>query len=339
VRKFMKLFKSLLVAPATLGLLAPMAATANEVTISDFTPAEELAITNSRVDGLEARMNDFEAGSFSETTTASFTVDTVIGAVDGTGQTALITDGTEAVEAYYGFQIDLATSFTGEDALAVSIDAGNSFGSLGEADLNGPFANAAGGTDGLSVDGVSYTFPVAGATVVIGDNTDGSVLFSKACVYGGGTTTLGDCGALNTGFDGAGTALGASYDFDNGFTVAAGYAGDGSTNGLLTDEGLDEYGFNAMYTGDTYGISLAYATLEQADDSDDNFTSINAYWAPEGFPSISVGYEWGVNGNLAANADGLTSYFVGLQFEEVGPGTLGVALGNRVSTPEGTDEQ
>ena len=335
----MKLFKSLLVAPATLGLLAPMSATANEVTISDFTPAEELAITNSRVDGLEARMNNFEAGSFSETTTASFTVDTVIGAVDGTGIQTGVTDGTEAVEAYYGFQIDLNTSFTGEDSLDVSIDAGNSFGSLGEADLNGPFANAAGGTDGLSVDGVSYTFPLGGATVIVGDNTDGSALFSTACVYGGGTTTLGDCGASNTGFDGAGTALGASYDFDNGFTVAVGYAGDGSTNGLLTDEGLDEYGFNAMYTGDTYGISLAYATLEQADNSDDNFTSFNAYWAPEGFPSISVGYEWGINGNLAAAADGLTSYFVGLQFEEVGPGTLGAALGSRVATPEATNEQ
>ena len=79
----MKLFKSLLVAPATLGLLAPIAATANEVTINDFNPAEELAVTNSRVDGLEARMNNFEAGSFSTTTTASFSADFVIGAVDG----------------------------------------------------------------------------------------------------------------------------------------------------------------------------------------------------------------------------------------------------------------
>ena len=34
----MKLFKSLLVAPATLGLLAPMSATANEITINDFNP-------------------------------------------------------------------------------------------------------------------------------------------------------------------------------------------------------------------------------------------------------------------------------------------------------------
>mgnify|MGYP007000405096 len=73
----MKLFKSLLVAPATLGLLAPMSVTANELNITDvsgyssseeiqniseFLPAE-LAVTNSRVDGLEARINDFEAGS------------------------------------------------------------------------------------------------------------------------------------------------------------------------------------------------------------------------------------------------------------------------------------
>ena len=55
----MKLFKSLLVAPASLGLLAPMAATANEVTINDFNAAEEIAVTNSRVDGLEARLNNF----------------------------------------------------------------------------------------------------------------------------------------------------------------------------------------------------------------------------------------------------------------------------------------
>ena len=63
----MKLFKSLLVAPATLGLLAPMAVTANTInladvstyssseeviSISDFNTAEELAVTNSRLDGL-----------------------------------------------------------------------------------------------------------------------------------------------------------------------------------------------------------------------------------------------------------------------------------------------
>ena len=329
----MKLFKSLLVAPATLGLLAPMSATANEVTIGDFTTAEELAITNSRVDGLEARMNNFEAGSFSETTSASFTVDFGIGAVDGTGISTGVTDGQEALETGYGFQIDLTTSFTGEDTLAVSIDAGNAGGAVTEFDMNGPY-NAA-SDDVLAVDGVSYTFPVGGATVIVGDNTDGSALFSQACVYSGGSNTLSDCGMLNAGFDGLGTAIGASYDFDNGFTVAAGYAGDGSTtNGLLTDEGFDEYGFNAMYTGDNYGVSLTYATVETSATDDDNFTAINAYWQPDGFPSISIGYEWGVDGSEVAAQDGLTSYFVGVQFDEVGPGTLGVAIGPKVATTE-----
>ena len=102
----MKLFKSLLVAPATLGLLAPMSATANEVTINDFNPAEELAVTNSRVDGLEARLNNFEAGSFSETTSASFGSNFYVGAVESSATG-------EAVTFSYDFSMDLSTSFTG----------------------------------------------------------------------------------------------------------------------------------------------------------------------------------------------------------------------------------
>ena len=169
----MKLFKSLLVAPAALGLLAPMSATANEVTINDFNPAEELALTNSRVDGLEARLNNFEAGSFSETTTASFSADMAIGATDGVA-------GKEAITALYGFQIDLNTSFTGEDSLDISIDAGNGASTgdgLDELDLNET-------NDALSVDGVSYTFPLGDKTTVfVGDNMDGSTLYSTCLLY------------------------------------------------------------------------------------------------------------------------------------------------------------
>jgi len=332
----MKLFKSLLVAPAALGLLAPMSATANEVTISDFTPAEELAITNSRVDGLEARMNDFEAGSFSETTTASFSADFAIGSVDGGTAT---TD--DALEAYYGFQIDLNTSFTGEDSLDISIDAGNAGGAATEFDLNGGVTTATNTTttDILTVDGVSYTFPLAGATLMVGDNTDGSALFTTSCTYGGPSNTLDDCGNVNAGITGSGTMFGASYDFDNGFTAAFGYAGDGSsTSGLMTKEGLDAYGLNAAYTGDTYGLSLTYATVEATTTTDDTFTAVNAYWAPEGYPSISVGYEWGEDGSESATEDGLTSYFVGVQFDEVGPGSAGIALGTKTPTTEDGSE-
>ena len=119
----MKLFKSLLVAPASLGLLAPMAATANEVTINDFNAAEEIAVTNSRVDGLEARLNNFEAGSFSETTSASFSVGTVLGSIDGDTTS-------ESTSFDFQFNIGLSTSFTGEDSLDIAIDNGSGTQSL-----------------------------------------------------------------------------------------------------------------------------------------------------------------------------------------------------------------
>ena len=75
----------------------------------------------------------------------------------------------------------------------------------------------------LQVDGVSYTFPVGDkTTVIVGDNTDGSALFTTACVYGGPGDMLDDCGNVNAGITGGGATVGASYDFGNGFTAAVG---------------------------------------------------------------------------------------------------------------------
>ena len=162
----MKLFKSLLVAPATLGLLAPVAATANEVTINDFNAAEEIAVTNSRIDGLEARFNNLEAGSFSETTTASFGVDFLVGAEDGAAS--------EAAQFGYQMGIGLETSFTGEDALSATIDIGDgASGALAFDDT----------ADVLTLDGLTYTFPVGGSTVMVGDSTDISGVYTGAVSY------------------------------------------------------------------------------------------------------------------------------------------------------------
>jgi len=338
----MKLFKSLLVAPATLGLLAPLSVTANEInltdvsgysstaeveSISDFDAAKELAVTNSRVDGLEARFNNFEAGSFSDTTTASFSADFAVASEGG---------GSEAVQAYYGFQIDLNTSFTGEDSLDVSIDAGNSGGAASEFDLNG---DAGAGNDVLTVDGVSYTFPLAGATVFVGDNTDGSSLYSTACVYGGPSNNLDDCGNGSSAMAGGqGTAFGASYEFSDGFAVAVGYTGAGSsTSGLMTKEGQDTFGGQLSYSADSYGASLTVAKVDGVAGGNDDrkYYGLNGYWTPSetgAIPSVSVGYEIG-------DAQGLretSQWFVGLQWDEAGPGTLGTAVGT-VGASEGVE--
>ena len=320
----MKLFKSLLVAPATLGLLAPVAATANEVTISDFSPAEQLAITNSRVDGLEARLNNVEAGSFSETTTASFSVDFAVGAVDGSGVTSTLTDGTEQLNATYGFQIDLSTSFTGEDSLDISLDAGNDGGTLGEFDTNGPATTSAGtASDALTVDGVSYTFPLGGATAFVGDNTDGSMLFTTACVYGGPSNTLDDCANVTAGITGGGVSIGAAYDFDNGFSTA--FGAQFTETGIATDENADSYALNAAYIADSYGVSVTYANVENGNNND-TYTALNGYYSFDSGLSISAGYEIGDLDGVAATVDETEAYFVGIS-GAVGPGELGAAAG------------
>ena len=258
----MKLFKSLLIAPATLGLLAPLSVTANELNlaevsgysssedvqdISEFYP-KELAVTNSRVDGLEARLNEFEAGSFSETTTASFSADFYTGSV---------TDG--PVMATYGFQIDLNTSFTGEDSLDISLDSGNTLPtSSGVLEFDGNQT-----AEALDVDGVSYTFPLLGATVFVADNGDASSLFTTACTYGGPTNTLDDCGNVNAAPTGGAVAAGVSYDFGNGFTTAAGFqTTTEAVTGIGTEDSTDAITINGAYIGDNFGVSVSYATIE-----------------------------------------------------------------------------
>ena len=214
----MKLFKSLLVAPATLGLLAPLSATANEVTINDFDSAEAIAVTNSRVDGLEARLNNFEAGSFSETTSASFGSTFYVGSVDASTNNGATTFS-------YDFSLGLNTSFTGEDSLDVAIIGGNAMGNDSAVDAYMAGESTA---DALVLDGIAYTFPLGGFTVTAGDGVGVDDLNTGACAYSAFTDLLGDCGTSAVGGN-ADSAVAMSYDFGNGFTIAGGIGGGGQT--------------------------------------------------------------------------------------------------------------
>ena len=304
----MKLFKSLLVAPATLGLLAPMTASANEVTINDFNAAEEIAVTNSRIDGLEARFNNLEAGSFSETTTASFGVDFVVGAEDGATS--------EAVGFGYQMGIGLSTSFTGEDSLDVAIDIGDgTSGALAFDDTS----------DVLTVDGLTYTFPVGGATVMVGDSTDISAVYTGACAYSSFTDYMGNCGTGSTvGVGGSGVTAAMSYAFDSGFSLAGGISSE--TDSILTEEGSDIYGIEAAYSADSYGVSVAYADNEAT-----TAWGVNGYYAFDAV-TLSAGVESVDDG---ATAEG---FFVGLSFPEVGAGSLDIGMGTTGNFKDGDTE-
>ena len=339
----MKLFQRLLVAPAALGLLSPLAANATEVNLNDianYSDVESIDLANSfdnekSTDSLllaggeglvDSHSHD---GSFNETTTASFSVDFAVGAVDGKDITSGRTDGDEDLQAVYGFQIDLNTSFSGEDSLDVSIDAGNSASTspLAEFDLNT-------GSDALTVDGVSYTFPVGDkTTVIVGDNTDGSALFNIACVYGGPSNTLDDCGAPKAGITGGGLTVGASYDIGSGFTAAVG--AQFVESGIATKENNDTYAVNLAYAGDNYGASITYASYEDGTNGVDTdyYTALNGYYSFDSGFSISAGYEQGTIGGVNSQADEATAYFVGIE-TELGAGTFGAALGTQGSEVE-----
>ena len=193
-------------------------------------------------------------------------------------------------------------------------------------------------SDALNVDGITYTFPLGGATVVVGDTTDISSTFTGACAYSAFTDYMGNCGTGNSvGVGGKGVTASIGYAFDSGFSLAGGVSSVESE--IMTKEGSDLYAIEAAYTADTYGVSLTYATVETSTTAEDTWTAINGYWAPEGFPSVSAGYEVGDIGGAAATADEKTSFFLGVQFDEVGPGSLGFAMGTKTPTVENVDEQ
>ena len=339
----MKLFQRLLVAPAALGLLAPISANATEFNLNDVTnysDVDSIEFANSFNNVEESTETKLIAGGeglvdfgddFSETTTATFSADFAIGSVDGN-------TSEDAVQGIYGFQIDLNTSFTGDDSFDVSIDAGNGGSGLTELDLND-----AGTDDALAVDGISYTFPIGdNLTVMVGNDVEGSALYNTACVYGGVTNTLDDCGNAKSAMDTSqATALSASYDFGDGFTAAFGYQGNGDgANGLMTKEGLDYYGLQVSYAEEDgqFGASLTYATEEESSTVDDVYWGLNAYWTPEdtgAVPSISVGYEVG---NPSDSTTDTTHWFLGFQWDEIGEGTLGAAVGTTQHTADNATE-
>ena len=85
--------------------------------------SNELASIKETIENKEPVINEFEAGSFSETTTLSGAAHFQIGAVD---QGA----ATEAVTATYSYDIDMNTTFTGEDNLYVGIETGSDSASI-----------------------------------------------------------------------------------------------------------------------------------------------------------------------------------------------------------------
>ena len=198
----MKLFQRLLVAPAALGLMAPISSNATEVNlneISAYSDVDSIEFANSfdnnssdqsnllaGGEGLVDSSDSFDGG-FSETTTAEFGVNFYAGIQDdddATGTPAADLD--DNLMTGYDFSLTLTTSFTGSDELAINMEAGHA-----NAEGISEFAGDTTTNEALVIDEITYSFPLGDKfTVMVGDNNDASALFTTSCVYGTPTDTL-----------------------------------------------------------------------------------------------------------------------------------------------------
>ena len=182
----MKLFQKLLLAPAVIGLLAPIASNASETNYSDvnsyshnnvdvsletFKPLSNKNPLLAGGEGLssgESAQADFDTDNFSSTTSASFSVNIAAGSVD-TGA------DDETLGWNFDWELATSTSFTGNDSLDVVLNAGMSK-LMSELDMT----HSPGGKAGVDLDSISYTTSFGDrSTFFVGNgNAAGSSLYT-----------------------------------------------------------------------------------------------------------------------------------------------------------------
>jgi len=351
----MKLFQRLLVAPAALGLMAPLAANADITAVSNDSDLSSEVI-QARVDGVEAQLGEIMAGQFSSSTKMSGKAAFITGYVDDDAET-----DTDSITMEYMYQLNLNTSFTGEDNLYTRIKTGNvsdHFGDSGQGTYLSA-ANKNGGT--LKVDKLWYQFPVGDSLQVwVGPRIENYyMLASSASIYkpitkqfanGPNGSSYGS--STSPGFGVAWTqevedpssarwAVSANYTAKDGATSSGdkGLFGENTRNFVLT---------KIEYGSPQWQVSLATSFKEGASGYDGYYHSkladhsgditaygLRGYWKPENtgaIPEIQVGYETAsMDSPSAGQAEDTAGWMLGLGWKDlfVDGNRAGIAIGSR----------
>ena len=361
----MKLFQQMLVAGASLSLLAPVAAQASDVVnleeMNSYVRStknqsskldsntfinevsEDLAILKGRVDGLEVQQNEFEAGGFSDTTVMNGKAIFDIGGVENSSGNL-----SEAIGFQYTYQLNLNTSFTGDDDLYVRLKTGNATDVFSSKTYGTYLTSSNGNDDTIKVDKIWYSFPVGeNNTVWIGPKIENYYMHGATpSIYAPITKQfkLGGNGAAYGASTDSG--IGWAYKGDNGFSLSSNVVSkqNKTTNGFLTDESKANWSTQVAYTTDTYHLSLItalkyngwtdsyYTTSLGKARPDGNSTNygLRGYWRPDtetqAVPEISVGYDISTVEGQDADTD---AYFVGLTWKDTfqADDKIGIALG------------
>ena len=346
----------MLVASTAVGLISPFAAQASDIinldgmnsyARSESKPQrfdnktfvnevnEEIANLKGRVDGLEAQQNDFEAGSFSDTTTLDGTAIFTIGSLD--------TDDNRyygETQAMYTYTLNLNTSFNGDDNLYTRIKTGNHASwSKTKNEKNTYLVAGKGSTDSeLKIDKIWYETAIGENNKLwIGPKIENYYMHAttpsiykpvlKAFTLGGNASAYGASTSPGAGW---------SYTADNGFAISSNFTSKaGNSTGILSNEGGTSWATQVGYTKPNYSVSaiLNQKTNEWEDsyfqsiagkdrtfgDGSSTNIGLRAWWRPEETgtltPSISVGYD--TSETERSGASGTTAYFVGLNWQDI----------------------
>jgi len=288
----MKLFQQLLIAPAALGLLAPVAANADVI----------------------ENVQDLNAGAFASATKMTGASVFTTGFEDN----AATDDNKLTTE--YNYQIDLNTSFTGSDNLYVQLEAGNQGDLVMDSSVNVGHE--------VEVGSLYYQFPVGDFTVTAGPRFDVDDVISATTSIYSSSFRLGEM-PWGTAED-TGAGVGIAYVANNGWNASANILSeDGSAEdsavGMFTEEGTDRYSASIGYDAANFGGGVIYTAEDQvASATKDESVGAGVYFRPDGFPTISVGLD------RLDNEDGnnQTDFFVGLD-QPLGDGTLSGGIQSR----------
>jgi hypothetical protein len=296
---------------------------------------KELAVLKGRVDGLEAKVGELEATQFSTTTKLSGQATFVLGGNSFNGSAGRLVDKSRdtfgATTFNYDLQLNIDTSFTGQDLLRTRLRGGNfdgdtnSFGGAGPSNIS-QLETAFQEDEGpniLGIDRLFYQFPIGEFTVTVGGRVQqDDMLALTPTVYPDSTvldifTLSGAPGAYNNNL---GAGAGVWWRRASGLSISANYVAANGDQGDPSEGGVATAGSGATgtvqigYNQENWAIAAVWSSLQNGNDAlsyySTTFSSVeflrqpgrtnafalSGYWQPteSGWvPSISAG--WGIN--------------------------------------------
>ena len=255
----------------------------------------ELPLIDSRDNSFNK--NSYEAGSFSPTTVMSGEASFQIGAVDR----FVVTD---KLTSTYGYDLNLNTSFNGNDNLYVGIEAGNS--GLTKVDFTTDNSNY--GSNELKITSLFYSFERGLVDFAVGPHLEVDDLMPTITTKYSDSFYMGSRPVLDSNFyvmQGTGPGIALSTELENGINFSGSVIGTGadSTSGFLTDQGLDVITFSLGYNSDNYGGGIIYHKADSScnlvNETASSIASVDvcndlgvSALADEGYNAFSIGGYW-----------------------------------------------